>query len=215
MIDSIQWLGHGSFFIQGPPLIYINPWRVARHTFHADVILVSHNHYDHCSLADIDKLRGTETIVIGNEQVAREVPDCTVLRPWQGFTIDRASIKAVPAYSPASWQHPPEAGGLGFIISLNFFDIYYAGDTQIIPEMDRIRPDIAILPIDGNGTLTVSEAVEVVKKMRPRWVIPSNWGPLTEGASELDALEFKRAVSGRAEVIIPTAPLRMNFEPET
>lgn len=215
MIDSIQWLGHGGVFIQGPPLIYINPWRVARHTFHADVILISHNHYDHCSLADIDKLRGPETVVIGNEQVAREVQDCKVLRPWQGFTIDRASIKAVPAYSPTSWQHPPEAGGLGFIISLNFFDIYYAGDTQMIPEMDRIRPDIAILPIDGNGTLTVSEAVEVVKQMRPRWVIPSNWGPLTEGASELDAMQFKREVGGRAEVIVPTAPLRMNFEPET
>lgn len=214
MIDRIQWLGHGSFFIQGPPLIYINPWRVARHTFHADVILVSHNHYDHCSLADIDKLRGPETVVIGNDLVAREIPGCKVLRPWQSIAIDRASIKAIPAYSPKSWQHPPEDGGLGFIISLNYFDIYYAGDTQIIPEMDGIRPDIAILPIDGNGTLTMSEAVEVVKKMRPRWVLPSNWGPLTEGASEHDAAQFKREVGERAEVIIPAAPLRMNFESE-
>ncbi len=215
MIDRIQWLGHGGFFIQGPPLIYINPWRVARHTFHADVILVSHNHYDHCSLADIDKLRGPETLVIGSELVARDIPNCRVLRPWQSIAIDRASIKAVPAYSPNSWQHPLTDGGLGFIISLNFFDIYYAGDTQIIPEMDRIRPDIAILPIDGNGTLTVNDAVEVVKQMRPRWVLPSNWGPLTEGASELDAIQFKRAVGERAEVIIPTVPLRLSFETET
>ncbi len=203
MIDQIQWLGHGGFFIQGPPLIYINPWRIARHTFHADVILVSHDHYDHCSLADIEKLRGPQTIIIGNERVAREVPGCQVLRPWQSITIDRANIKAVPAYSPQDWRHPIQDKGLGFIISINFYDIYYAGDTQIIPEMSRIRPDIAILPIDGRGTLTPIEAAAVVKEMRPRWVIPCNWGATAEGASELDALAFKRAVGERATVILP------------
>ena len=93
---------------------------------------------------------------------------------------------------------------LGFVISLNYYDIYYAGDTQIIPEMARIRPDIAILPIDGNGTLTVHEAVEVVKQMRPRWVIPCNWGT----ANQADVRLFKQEVSGRAEVVLP--PLSNN-----
>lgn len=204
MIDNIRWLGHGSFFIQGPPLIYINPWRVARHTFHADVILISHNHYDHCSLADIEKLRGSQTTVIGNERVAQEVPNCQILRPWQSITIDRANIKAVPAYSPRDWRHPVQDNGLGFVISINYFDIYYAGDTQMIPEMKRIRPDIAILPIDGRGTLTVAEAAAVVSEMRPRWVIPCNWGAATEGASESEAVAFKRAVGERATVILPT-----------
>lgn len=200
MIDRIQWLGYGSFFIQGPPLIYINPWRITRNTFLADVILVSHNHYEHCSLADIQKLRGAETRVIGNEMVAQEIEGCEMLRPWQSIKVDRAGIKAIPAYSPESWQHPLEDGGLGFVISLNLYDIYYAGDTQIIPEMNRLRPDIAILPIDGNGTLTLLEAVEVVKQMRPRWVIPSNWGPETEA----NARRFKEEVAGRAEVIMPS-----------
>jgi L-ascorbate metabolism protein UlaG (beta-lactamase superfamily) len=199
MLDRIQWLGHGGFFIQGPPLIYINPWRVARHTFHADVILVSHNHYNACSLADIDKLCGAETRVFGNQLVANEVADCEILRPWQCVTIDRARINAVPAYSNDSLQHAQAEGGLGFIISLNYFDIYYAGDTQIIPEMARIRPDIAILPIDGNGTLSVEDAAEVVKEMRPRWVIPCNWSSQTE----VNARRFKELVGGRAEVLIP------------
>lgn len=199
MLDRIQWLGHGSFFIQGPPLIYINPWRVTRHTFLADVILITHNHYDACSLADIYKLRGPQTRVIGNELVAREVEGCEILRPWQSVTIDRTRINAVPAYSPNAWQHPLEDGGLGFVISINYYDIYYAGDTQIIPEMARIRPDIAILPIDGNGTLTLQEAAEVVKQMRPRWVMPSNWGP----GMEVNVRLFKQEVGGRAEVLVP------------
>ncbi len=203
MIDRIQWLGHGSFIIQGPPLIYINPWRVVRSVFHADVILVSHDHYEHCSLADIEKLRGESTLVIGNKNVASQIEGCKVLRPWQSITVDLASIKSVPAYSTKKLLHPIEDGGLGFVISLNFFDIYYAGDTEDIPDMERIKPDIAILPIDGNGTLNVTDAVEVVKKMRPRWVIPSNWGAVGDSATYLDAQAFKEAVGGRAEVIIP------------
>lgn len=202
MLERIQWLGHGSFVIQGPPIIYINPWRVARNTFFADVILVSHDHYDHYSPADVNKLRGPQTRVVSNEHVAAEIERCDILRPWQSLSVDRASIKAVPAYSPNDLAHPQSSGGLGFVVSLNFYDIYYAGDTQTIPEMDRIHPDIAILPIDGHGTLTVEEAVEVVKKMRPRWVIPSNWGPGTEGASTVDAQNFKQEAGKYAEVVI-------------
>jgi L-ascorbate metabolism protein UlaG (beta-lactamase superfamily) len=203
MIDRIQWLGHGSFIIQGPPLIYINPWQVSRNVFHADVILVGHSHYDHFSLADIDKLHGPDTHIISNDAVASEIEGCSVLRPWQLMRVDRAGIKAIPAYSPNDSRHPIEAGGLGFVISLDYYDIYYAGDTQIIPEMDLIHPDIAILPIDGMGTLTVEEAAEVVKRMRPRWAIPSNWGPQTEGATPADAQAFKAAVGQAAEVVIP------------
>ncbi len=199
MIDQIKWLGHGSFFIQGPPLIYINPSLVARNTFLADVILVGHHHDEHFSLASIDKLRGAQTQIFTNEYLAKEIEGSTVLRPWQSVMVERAGIKAIPAYSPNGWQHPQSNGGLGFIISVNYYDIYYAGDTQIIPEMASIRPDIAILPIDGNGTLTVQEAVEVVKQMRPRWVIPCNWGPGTQA----DARLFKKEVSGRAEVVLP------------
>jgi L-ascorbate metabolism protein UlaG (beta-lactamase superfamily) len=203
MINNIQWLGHGGFVIHGPPIIYISPLRVTRTPFHADAILVGHDHYDHCSAADIAKLRGADTKVIGNDRVAKLIPNVTLLRPWHSVTLSRASIKAVPAYSPGDPRHPAEDGGLGFVISLNYYDIYYAGDTGRIPEMQRIHPDIAILPIDGNGTLTVEEAVEVVKLMRPRWVIPCNWGASREGATRLDALRFKALVAERATVIIP------------
>lgn len=204
MIDNIKWLGHGSFFIQGPPYIYLDPWRVVRTTFDADIILVSHDHYDHCSIADIEKLRGKETVIIGNERVAEKIESTTIIRPWQSMTFDRISIKAIPAYAPDGVQHQEINGGLGFIISMNYYDIYYAGDTKLIPEMERISPDIVILPIDNRDTLSVQEAVEVVELLSPRWVIPSNWGSIGEGASIVDANEFKKQVGGRATVIIPS-----------
>jgi L-ascorbate metabolism protein UlaG (beta-lactamase superfamily) len=204
MIDRIRWLGHGSFAIDGPPLIYINPWRVTKGDRPADIILISHDHYDHCSIADVQKLRCPETIIIGNDRVAAEIEGCRVLRPWQSLSIDRVCIKAVPAYSPNDFRHPMTDGGLGFVISVNFYDIYYAGDTQAIPEMACIHPDIAILPIDGNGTLSFSEAATVARQMRPRWVIPCNWGA-SGSASRLEAQMFQTEVATDAEVLLMQA----------
>lgn len=197
MIERIQWLGHWSFAIQGPPLIYINPWRVPRGVFHADVILVSDHQYDRCSLADINKLRGPDTRIIGSTAVAREIEGCIVLRPWQSICVDRACIKAVPTYGLNQTKQPQDDAGIGFIISVNFHDIYYAADTQMHPEMERIRPDIAIVPIGGDVTPTVSDAVRLVKALCPRWVIPGYCGQ----AGELDSESFRNQVEEITEVV--------------
>lgn len=207
MIEQIQWLGHGSFVIQGPPLIYINPWRLGRTAFLADAILIGHDHYEHFSQVDIERLRNPQTVVLANETVAEQVEGATILRPYHSVTVDRARITAVPAYSlDESFRHAPSNGGLGFVISLNFYDIYYAGDSQETPEMMRLQPDIAILPIDGNGTLTVEQAADVARRMRPRYAIPMNWGAegISTSATARDALRFKELVAGRVEVILPS-----------
>jgi L-ascorbate metabolism protein UlaG (beta-lactamase superfamily) len=201
MIDQIQWLGYGSFMIQGPPLIYINPWRVSRVTFLADVVLVSHTHFEHFSPPDIERVSSEDTVVLGPEAVAAQMPMAEILLPFHSRVVDRARITALPAYSPSSTMHPREAGGLGFLISLNFYDIYYAGDTEVIPEMRTIAPDIAILPIDGMGTMNPESAAELVREMRPRYAIPCNWG--AGGVSAADAERFRRLVGDRAEVRIP------------
>jgi L-ascorbate metabolism protein UlaG (beta-lactamase superfamily) len=200
MIERIEWLGHASFRIQGVPLIYIDPWRVARNAFHADIILVTHDHYDHCSPADIEKLRGPKTVVVANSMAAALIEGATVLRPWQAVNVGRVCIKAVPAYNS---HHPKEFEGLGYVISMDHYDIYYAGDTDLIPEMSMIRPDIAILPVGGSQTMGVESAVETVRRLRPRWVIPSHWGYLSEGGTALDARSFADQASSLCEVVIP------------
>ncbi len=204
MIDSIQWLGFGGFVIQGSPLIYINPWRLSRVTFLADVILIGHGHYEHFSPSDIEKVRGPDTLILTNPYVAAQVPGAEVLREYQSRVIDRTRITALPAYSPDDPLHKREDGGLGFLISMNLYDIYYAGDTQITPEAQRIAPDVAILPIDGNGTMTVEDAAMFVREMRPRYVIPCNWG--AGGVTQGDVERFKRLVGERSEVRIPAPP---------
>jgi L-ascorbate metabolism protein UlaG (beta-lactamase superfamily) len=202
MIERIEWLGHASFRIQGLPLIYIDPWRIVRTAFLADIILISHDHYDHCSPADIEKISGPETTLIGNNMSKNVVTQISELRPWQVMNIDRVCIKAVPAYNS---HHPKEFGGLGFVISVDQYDIYYAGDTDLIDEMHNIHPDIAILPIGGRQTMDVTAAVEAVKRMRPQWVIPSHWGTSLEGGTSLDARIFADRVQSAnlAKVLIP------------
>jgi L-ascorbate metabolism protein UlaG (beta-lactamase superfamily) len=204
MIEQIQWLGHGSFMIQGSPQIYINPWRVSHSDHSADVILVSDHHYDHCSPVDIDKLRNTNTQIITCESVMQEhhISGAMVLRPFQSVTIGRVSIKAVPAYSPEFVDNPLYEAGLGFVISMHFYDVYYAGKTEIIPEMAQIQPDIAILPINGQQTLTVADAVNVTAQMRPRWVIPANWGTGGVGVSGIEAQMFANEAAPYAEVTL-------------
>ena len=202
MLDRIQWLGHGSFRIQGPPLIYLAPWRVTGGPFFADAILVGHDHYYHCSPGDIVKLRGPHTVVVANSQAAAFLGEgAQVLRPWQSINVEEANIQAVPAYTPYRREHSFEAGGLGFVISVDHFDIYYAGDTGVIPEMDRIRADIVMLPISGRDTMTPLEAAEVVNRMRPYYAIPYGWG-LQLGGSKGDALAFRNAVDPNIEVVL-------------
>lgn len=202
MIDRIRWQGHSSFAIDGSTVIQIAPWRVVKRDSPPDVVLIGHDHYDHCSPADVAKIRGKRTMIIGNESVARVIQDTVVLRDWQSFSLDRASITAVPAYSASDPRHPREAGGLGFVISLDFFDIYYVGDSGIVPEMAHLRPDILILPIDGYGRLSLDEALRLVEMLEPRWAIPYNWGGVGEEATQLDAQSFKGRVRGATEVVL-------------
>jgi L-ascorbate metabolism protein UlaG (beta-lactamase superfamily) len=106
----------------------------------------------------------------------------------------------VPDYNS---HHPKEFEGLGYVISLDHYDIYYAGDTDLIPEMSTIHPDIAILPIGGRQTMNVDNAVEAVRRLKPRWVFPSHWGTTLEGGTVFEARMFADQVGSLAEVVLP------------
>lgn len=201
MIDRIEWLGHGSFRIQGPPLIYINPWRIARNAFHADIVLISNDQYDHCSPADIEKLRGPQTVVVGNAAAAVALgAPMTVLRPWQSINLGPARITAVPAYTFTP-HHPVAKGELGYIISLDYYDTYYAGMTDVIPELKHVQADIAIVPVGaGQGTMNVERAAEFLNAMHPRWVVPSHWGTL--GGTQLDVQMLDNALQEDVTVVV-------------
>jgi len=184
----------------GDPIIYIDPWRITRPDHTADVILISHDHFDHCSSADVEKIRGQRSQIIASRTAAAHFEGAISARPWQVFNIGRASIRTVPAYNAA---HPQALEHLGFLIGLDHYDLYYVGDSGVLPEMAKLRPDILILPIGGSHSMTLSEALEAVRLMRPRYVIPSHWGSTHDGGTYLEAQVFAQQVGTASEVIIP------------
>ena len=202
MIDRIRWQGHGSFVIEGKPLIQIAPWRVVKSDKPPDVILIGHDHFDHCSPADIEKIRGENTVVIGSESAARVIPEVKVLREWQSISVERASITAIPAATRRSARASASEGRLGFLISLDLYDIYYVGESEVIPDVRHFMPDIILLPIDGYGRLSVEAGLELVEMMKPAWAIPYNWGSAGAEATELDAQSFRSRVTGATEVLL-------------
>lgn len=203
MIDKIQWLGHASFLIEDTPRIYIDPWRISDRHPPADIILVTHEHYDHCSPRDIEKLLTPRTRIVASRGVASALRDelkIEVLRAWQSLNIGHVNIKAVPAYTYDEY-HPKKREDVGFMISMNQYDIYYAGDTEFVPELERLGCDIAILPVSAKeGLMTVDRARQLVEKMHPRYVIASHYGS-AEGGTRLQAKALETAIQGKSQMV--------------
>ncbi len=201
MIDRIHWLGHASFRLNGPPhqdgpIVYIDPWRIPEHAPSADLILISHDHHDHCSPQDIDRLRKSDTVIVGNSRVADVIgAGVEILRPYQGaIRVGDVAVRAVPAYTLEKVYHAQFYGGLGFVICMSRYDIYYAGDTDFIPEMTKIGCDIAILPVGGGTTMDWEQAAKAAELLKPRYVIPMHYGREIPGSQE-DGRRFCMAVN--------------------
>ncbi|NJL92707.1 MAG: MBL fold metallo-hydrolase [Anaerolineae bacterium] len=188
------------------PSIAIDPYAIIRGGQQADLILISHEHYKHCSPADVAKLSAAHTRIIANRSAAQalELPGVTVLRPWQTISFGRTSIRAVPAYTFRG-DHPATRENLGFVISSNYTDVYYAGDTDFVPELRNLRCDIAILPISGkDGLMNLDAMVEFVESARPRVVIPSHFGGGLRTQTNVELAAFERALRGRARLVLPS-----------
>ena len=190
MLDRIIWQGGGSFRITGLPSIQIALWRVVKQAAAPDIMLIGQDDYDQCSPADVAKLRGDNTIILGSQRVADIIHGATVLRAWQSIQLGKATIRAVPAPSAIPDRRAGAPDGLGFVISLDFYDIYYVGSTQHVPEM-ALRPDILLLPLAVGGRLSLDAALALVSELKPRWAIPYNWGGAGAAASALDARSFQ------------------------
>ena len=209
---TISWLGHDSFRIkfQGK-IIYIDPYNLKKSYEPADVICVSHNHFDHLSYDDLKKLVVDKTVLVG----AQECKDGfdrfkknkkIYLLPGQEIEVEGIKIKAVPAYninkfrSPGVVFHPKSDNKIGFVLNIGGVTIYHAGDTDNIPEVKGLKPDIALLPVSGTYVMTKEEAVQAVKDIMPRIAIPMHYGTIV--GTEQDAIYFKNNAPKEIEVHI-------------
>ena len=144
LLDHLRWLGHDSFLLEGPPTIYFDPWQLSGDLPQADIVFVSHEHGDHCSPQDVERISGSKTVIVANQGSADQLQgDVRVLRPGDQLIVGEVRIQAVPAYnvnkfrSPGMPFHPKSALHNGYVVTVNEERIYFAGDTDHIPERMR------------------------------------------------------------------------------
>ena len=201
VVKNITWLGHDGFLIKGDgKAIVIDPFQV-KQCEPADIILISHEHYDHCSPEDVKKIRKDSTVIVTEAQSAAKLSgDVRVVQPGDKLMVSGIPIEAVPSYNTNKRFHPKESGWLGFIVTVDGVRIYHAGDTDRIPEMESFEVDIALLPVSGTYVMTAEEAVEAARMIKPKLVIPMHYGAIVGSAD--DAKRFSEALQGTCEVVV-------------
>ena len=200
MSISLKWLGHSSFEIKADgKTIYIDPHE-GEYSEKADMILVTHSHFDHCDPAKIKKIRQSDTVIIAPADCAPKIgATVKTLKPGQETTIGKIHIRAVEAYNTKRFRSPgqpfhPKGFGVGYLITADGKTIYHAGDTDFIPEMKQLgHVDVALLPSGGTYTMDNPESAEAALAINPETVVPMHrWDTNPE--------EFRKKVEANSHV---------------
>jgi len=200
----IHWLGHASFRIEdGAQQIYIDPWKLPENSPKADIIFITHAHYDHFSQEDIARIRKETTVFFAPKDVAPQMKGNVVaVAPGQTYTHGEMKVKTVHAYNIGKKFHPKEHNWVGYIISLsNGQSIYHSGDTDFTPEMRNVVADIALPPCGATYTMSGKEAGDAANTFKPQAVIPMHWGDIV--GSLADAEEVKKIFKGETIIKVP------------
>lgn len=207
---KLTWLGHDGFRIQNGKVVYIDPFKIGAGVPKADIVLISHEHFDHCNVEDLTKIVTPTTIIVAHHQSKGElgkldVKEIKIVKPGDKVNIDGIVVEAVPAYNvnkfrePGRAFHPKEDGKVGFIVTMNGVRIYHAGDTDHIPEMKNVRADIALLPVSGTYVMTALEAAEAAGVINPQIAIPMHYGTIVGNANDGEA--FRKLVKCEVKLL--------------
>ncbi|MBI5674411.1 MAG: MBL fold metallo-hydrolase [Nitrospirae bacterium] len=200
MIDDIHWLGHDTFKIVGEKVIYTDPFKIKKKDS-ADIILITHEHRDHCSPEDVKKLQSADTVIVAPADCAGKLSgNIRTMKPGDKINVKGMDIEAVPAYNTNKKFHPQDNSWVGYIFTVKGERIYLAGDTDLIPEMKNYKADIALLPVSGTYVMTAEEAVNAALEIKPKIAVPMHYNSIV--GDKDDAKRFADGLKGKIEVRI-------------
>ena len=192
-LQGLSWLGHASFrWSRAGKTIYLDPWKLSSEPHDADLVLITHPHFDHLDPADIAKVSGPKTEVVTVAECAAKLKEAgffgtvRVVKPGEKVVAQGVSIEVVPAYNTDKNFHLKESGWAGFIVELDGVRLYHAGDTDFIPEMKEIKTDVALLPVSGTYCMTAEQAAEAAKAINPKVAVPMHYGSIVGTAADAE-----------------------------
>ena len=207
MINHIEVLTHSSIRIRSSfATIYVDPFEMKEEPHDADYVLITHQHYDHFSPADIRKVNKDTTILVTPEsmvddagELARDVKEIVAVKPGVYREISGLEIETIPAYNTVKPFHPRRAEWVGYILRLDGKRIYIAGDTGATKEAKKVKCDIAMVPVGGTYTMDAKRAADLVNTIRPEYAIPTHYGSVV--GKQSDGKTFESYVKSPIKVV--------------
>ena len=207
MLNNIEVLYHSSIRINKEKTIYIDPFKIDRNYNEADIIFITHDHYDHYSEEDIDKVINENTVIVIPEELLTKVLKKGInknaiitVKPNQKYMVQGIKFETVPAYNTNKTFHPKENGWVGYVIEINEIKYYIAGDTDITEENKKVKCDVAFVPVGGTYTMDFKEAAQLVNQIQPKVAVPIHYGSVV--GTKQDAEEFIKLLHTNVKGVI-------------
>ena len=198
--EHVRRLNHDAFrFEAGGIVVYTDPFKVpARHD--ADLVLISHEHFDHCAPEDLAAVSKPGTVVVAAASCRDQLADdARLVQPGDRLEAAGVAIEVWPAYNTDKHFHPRDAGHVGFVFTLDGVRVYFAGDTDLIPEMKDVQAELALLPVSGTYVMTADEAIQAAHDVGAEVTIPMHYGDIIGTARDAEALE--KGFDGRVVIL--------------
>lgn len=202
MLQNIEVLCHATIKFNKGKIIYFDPYKVDKEYNDADIIMITHSHYDHFSEEDIEKVRKEDTKIVITEDLydrTKELQfkneDILKVIPNQNYNLENIIIKTIPSYNLNKQFHPKENNWVGYLIEIDGVSYYIAGDTDITEENKSIKCDVAFVPVGGTYTMTAQEAAELVNTIKPKITVPIHYGSLV--GTKQDAEVFRNNLNNK------------------
>ena len=194
LFESVEVLYHSSIRVRGSRVVYFDPFRVEGTPADADLILITHDHFDHFSPADLARVRKAGTVLVTPASTRKEAEklgfsELHTMAPGERLEVAGVVIEAVASYNTNKPNHPKANGWVGYILTMDGARYYVAGDTDDTPEARAVRCDLALVPVGGTYTLDAAEAARMVNAMAPRAVVPTHYAAIV--GTVADAKTFR------------------------
>ncbi len=200
---GITWSGHAGFnIIFGNKKVYIDPYKLSKkyqNIFDADLVLITHNHFDHLSIEDLKNIINERTVIVSAQECLSQLKSLRVkesigIDPRDNVKVDDLRIETVPAYNVDKDFHPKNDKKIGFIVEFGNDRLYHTGDSDLIPEMKDIKPSVLLIPVSGTYVMTAEEASKAVNELiSPKIAIPMHYGTIVGNIE--DAIRFSQLVT--------------------